>query len=99
MPFVFAFVAFNLLDLDGSNFATLTQWFEHVSIVGVVGTEPPVDPRPERVELLASDSATTPSRFQDIPQAQFLRLLGFPSLGMARAHHYRVGLPRDDVPG
>ena len=58
---MFAFVAFNLLDLDGSNFATLTQWFEHVTIVGVVGTEPPVDPRPERVELLASDSATTPT--------------------------------------
>jgi hypothetical protein len=99
MPFVFAFVAFNLLDLDGSNFATLTKWFEHVTIVGVVGTEPQVDPRLERVELLASDSVTTPSRSQDFPQAQIIKPLAFSSLGTARAHHYRVGLPRDDVPG
>jgi len=40
MPFVFAFIAFNILDLDGSNLISFTRSFEHSMIDADIATAP-----------------------------------------------------------
>ena len=55
MPFVVAFIAFNILDLDGSNLASLTRSFDRFVIDAEVGAATSIDPLPERSESFEND--------------------------------------------
>src|SRR5437762_911356 len=49
-PFIFAFIAFNILDLDGSNLASLTKCSSRLVIDADVGPSARVEPLPQRLE-------------------------------------------------
>ena len=58
MPFVFSFIAFNLLDLDGSN---LTKCFDRTIIDGDIGAVPQFDPIRDRNECFKNARLLTPN--------------------------------------
>ena len=87
-----AFIAFNILDLDGSNLESLTKCFDRLAIEGPIG----VDPLPKRVEYLKNDRILTPN---DSPRWQIIEQRAPSRLEKARTHRYHVSLPRDAVPG
>jgi len=59
IPFVFAFIAFNILDLDGSNLLALTRSVRWSIVDADIGTSPPIDPLPERVQRGTTELQTT----------------------------------------
>jgi hypothetical protein len=98
MPFVFAFIAFNILDLDGSNLGSLTRCFERSIVDLDVAASLRVEPSPERFEyyddaqILTNDS---PGR----ARWKTVELRALSRLETASSHLYHVSLPRDSVPG
>ena len=96
MPFVFAFISFNLLDLDGSNLALFS---ERAIIDGDVGTDARIDPHPERVECLGREGLSIPKDSRDFARFLDAALRVIARLEKARTHRYLVSLPRSSVPG
>jgi hypothetical protein len=98
MPFVFVFVfiSFNLLDLDGSNLAPFS---ERSIIDGDVGTDAGFDLLPERVECLQSEWISIPKDSRCFARFQGAELRVIARLEKARTHRYHVSLPRSSVPG
>lgn len=99
MPFMLAFIAFDILDLDGSNLGSLTKCFDRLVIEGDIGTSLRVDPLPERVEYLENDRILTPNDSPDQARWQMTEQRALSRLEKARTHRYHVSLPRDAVPG
>ena len=100
MPFVFAFIAFNLLDLDGSNLASLTKCFDRFVIDAELGAVTKIDPLPERFENFENDHRLlTLHDSSDRVRYQIIELRALSRLEKARTHLYHVSLPRDSVPG
>ena len=99
MPFVFAFIFFNLLDLDGSKLESFTRYFERSIIDGDVGTDARIDPLPERVECLQSEWISIPKDSRCFARFQGAELRVIARLEKARTHRYHVSLPRSSVPG
>jgi len=99
MPFVLAFIAFNVLDLDGSNLGLLTKCFDRLAIEGDVAASPRVDPLPERVEYFENEQIRTANDSRDRARRQIIELRALSRLEKARTHLYHVSLPRDSVPG
>ena len=99
MPFVLAFIAFNVLDLDGSNLGLLTKCLDRLAIEGDVGASPRVDPLPERVEYFENEQILTANDSRDRARWQSIELRALSRLEKARTHLYHVSLPRDSVPG
>jgi hypothetical protein len=97
MVFIIAYILFDVLDLDGSEWPSVTHPIEK----SFVAAEPTIQVesahRPDRSglwdEIVAIENglhaAVLPHTFQ-IPL--------FSQLDSARMHHYRVGLPRDAIP-
>ena len=97
-PFVLAFIAFNILDLDGSELISFSKNFEVSIFIGDV-----VDP------IIRSDSfsvyfelphaarqlALNRSRNNVLSRAQISK---FPLIRIARHHGYRTGLARHSLP-
>ena len=99
MPFVFAFIFFNLLDLDGSNLESFTRCFDWSITDGAVDTATRVEPRPEREEFLWREWILTSKASSDFARLQGTELRIIAPLEKARTHLYHVSLPRDSVPG
>jgi hypothetical protein len=99
MPFVFASIFFNLLDLDGSNLEAFTRCFDRSITDGDVETDLRVEPRPEREEFLWREWILTPKASCDFARLQGTELRIIAPLEKARTHLYHVSLPRDSVPG
>ena len=99
MPFVFAFIAFNILDLDGSNLISFTRSFEHSRIDADVTATPSVDPQPERFECFENKRILTVNDSPDQARWHTSELRALSRLEKARTHLYHVSLPRDSVPG
>jgi hypothetical protein len=100
MPFVIAFIAFNTLDLDGSNLACLTKSFDRLVIDAELGGVTKIDPLPERFENFENDhSPLTLDDSSDRVRYQIIELRALSRLEKARTHLYHVSLPRDFVPG
>ena len=99
MPFVFAFIFFNLLDLDGSNLEAFTRCFDRSITDGDVDTATRVEPRPEREEFLWRQWILTPKASSDFARFKGTELRIIAPLEKARIHLYHVSLPRDSVPG
>src|SRR5437773_11833512 len=60
-PFIFAFIAFNILDLDGSNLASLTKCSNRLVFDADVGPSARVEPLPQRLEYFDNHRTLTPS--------------------------------------
>jgi hypothetical protein len=99
MPFVFAFIAFNILDLDGSNLNSLTRSFERSILDADVAASLRVDPSPERFEYHDDAQILTANDFPDRARYRTIELRTLSRLEKARSHLYHVSLPRDSVPG
>jgi hypothetical protein len=99
MPFVFAFIFFNLLDLDGSNLEAFTRCFDRSITDGDVDTATRVEPRPEREEFLWREWIATAKDSTEFSGLQGTDLRIIAPLEKARIHLYHVSLPRDSVPG
>ncbi|MGN6718670.1 MAG: hypothetical protein ACTHLX_14895 [Candidatus Binatia bacterium] len=100
MPFVFVFIAFNLLDLDGSNLASLTKSFDRFVIDAELGAVTKIDPLPERFENFENDHRfLTLHDSSDRVRYQIIELRALSRLEKARTHLYHVSLPRESVPG
>src|SRR5262249_14227508 len=56
MPFVFSFIAFNLLDLDGSNLASLSRYVDRWVIDADLSASLRVDPLPQQLDSFEGDS-------------------------------------------
>ena len=99
-PFVFAFIAFNILDLDGSNLTSLTKCFDRFVVDAEIGAATRVDPLPERFEPFENDHRLlTLDDSSDRVRYYTNELRALSRLEKARSHLYHVSLPRDSVPG
>ena len=96
MPFVFSFIAFNLLDLDGSN---LTKCFDRSIIEGDINAVPRFDPIPDRNDCFKDNLLLTSNITLDDGQFRVVKARALSRLEKARNHLYHVSLPRDSVPG
>jgi|SRR5262245_8967226 len=99
MPFVIAFIAFNILDLDGSNLVSLTRFFAHSIVDADLEAFSRVEPSRERIELSDGERILSAN---DLPGPRVCHDCQFRSLSRlekARRHLYYVSLPRDSVPG
>jgi len=98
MPFVLALIAFNILDLDGSNLILFSRNFRPSLIDADVAEVPRIEPSLERVEFL--DDRRLPLNASQFPLHSKLVAPHAPSrLEKARTHLYHISLPRDAVPG
>lgn len=97
--FVFSYIAFNVLDLDGSNLSAFVKPTERSSIVAVIpsAAEIPYSP-PDRVEHVRTVAALVADVFTEYARFQTTRIAKSSLLANARAHGYRIGLARDDLP-
>jgi hypothetical protein len=100
MPFVIAFIAFNILDLDGSNLASLTKSLDRFVIDAELAAATRVDPVPERLNHFENDHRllTLPDS-SDRVRYESIEFRALSGLEKARRHLYHVSLPRDSVPG
>jgi len=99
MPFILAFIAFNLLDLDASDLAALTRCFDHFVVDADLTAPRGVDPLPENFDYPQTKAH---QNFAESPRSDrcYMRELRSPSrLEKVRTHLYHVSLPRDSVPG
>ncbi len=95
--FVFSYILFDVLDLDGSNLSAVATPAERA----VIAAETPADiESPHRLAPADSWETDTVAPDQTARWAQPRRSddLFFTPLLSARAHGYRVGLPRDAIP-
>jgi hypothetical protein len=99
MPFVFAFIAFNILDLDGSNLASLTRCFERSVVDADLAASSCLDPPPQRFEYFDDEQILTANDSPDRARCRTAQLRSLSRLEKARSHLYHVSLPRDAVPG
>ena len=99
MPFVFAFIAFNLLDLDGSNLLALTRSARWSIVDADIGISPRIDPLPEQVQRFDNEQTLPPNHLPDQARWKIAELRALSRLEKARTHLYHVSLPRDSVPG
>ena len=99
MPFVFAFIAFNILDLDGSNLISFTRCFERSMIDADIAAAPRIEPLPERFEYFENKRILTATDSSDRARWHTSELRALSRLEKARTHLYHVSLPRDSVPG
>ena len=98
-PFIFAFIAFNILDLDGSNLASLTKCSNRLVIDADVGPSARVEPLPQRLEYFDNHRTLNPNDSSDQARWKIAALRALSPLEKARTHLYHVSLPRDSVPG
>ena len=99
MPFVFAFIAFNLLDLDGSNLASLSRCVDRWVIDAELSASLRVDPLPQRLDSFEGDSERIQKDASDQARWRIADLRTPSRLEKARIHLYHISLPRDSVPG
>jgi hypothetical protein len=99
MPFVFAFIAFNLLDLDGSNLASFSRCVDRWVIYAELSASLRVDPLPQRLDSFEGHSERIQKDASDQARWRIADLRTPSRLEKARTHLYHVSLPRDSVPG
>jgi hypothetical protein len=98
MCFVLSYIAFNILDLDGSNLRSFVTPMERSSIVGVIPPDLEIPYSSDRVEHVRTIAALVADIFTEYARRQTTRIAKSSPLGNARAHGYRIGLARDDLP-
>jgi hypothetical protein len=98
MVFVLAYVFFDVLDLDGSNLSSVLNPTERAVISAETPAEIESPHRPARADF--SDAALIAPGLTPLwARPQSLDKIPLAPLISARARGYRVGLPRDAIPG
>jgi len=98
MPFILAFIAFNILDLDGSNLISLSKNFELSIFAGDVDVTFRIDPFPTTPELLNTARILVPSLSRNDALGRWAEISQSTLICTARDHGYRVGLARHSLP-
>ena len=98
MPFILAFIAFNILDLDGSNLISLSKNFELSIFAGDVDVTFRIDPFPTTPELLNTARILVPSLSRNDALRRWVEISQSTLIRTARDHGYRVGLARHSLP-
>jgi hypothetical protein len=96
--FIFSYIAFDVLDLDGSNLASLAAPIERASILAVIPSDAEMAysaDRGEHAPTIAALVAHTSTEYTRFQMTTFAESSLFAS---PRAHGYRIGLARDDLP-
>ena len=96
--FVFAYIAFDVLDLDGSNFPTLVGVIERSAIVAVLPSEVEISSSPDPIEHSKIIKVLFADRLREYVRFRMTSAHESSVLVSARAHGYRVGLARDSLP-
>lgn len=96
--FVFSYIAFDVLDLDGSNLPSLVTTLERPSIVAVIPSEIEIPYSSDRVEHARTIAAAVADAFTAYARFQMTTAPESSLLASARAHGSRIGLARDDLP-
>ena len=91
MCFVFSYIAFNVLDLDGSNLTAL----ERSSMLAVMPSDVEIPYSPARVERAPRNNNLLSTNDESSPRQAHLSVLTPASL--ARAHGYKVSLARNSL--
>ena len=96
--FVFSYICFDVLDLDGSNLAAQSSPVQKTTIVEKTATE--MDGAAARFKLvpLSVFSLLIPYAAQNLHSVQTANVPSTPRLSFIRAHRYRVALPRSSTP-
>jgi hypothetical protein len=95
MCFVFSYLAFNVLDLDGSNLRSFVTPIEQSSIVAVIAPDVEIPYFSNQVEHVRTVAALVADVFTEYARFQTTRIAKSSLLANARAHGYRIGLARD----
>ena len=99
MPFILAFIAFNILDLDGSDLISLSKNFEIlIYVADVDATSSRIDAFPEPLELPNTAQILAPGLSRNDALPHCAEISKFSLIGTARDHGYRVGLARHSLP-
>jgi hypothetical protein len=96
--FVFSYIAFDVLDLDGSNFPTLVGVIERSAIVAVLPSEVEISSSHDPIEHSQTVKILFADRLREYVRFQMTRVLESLPRALARAHGYRIGLARDSLP-
>lgn len=96
--FVFSYIAFDVLDLDESNLSPLARAMERSSIVAVISSDAEIPYSSDRVAHARAIAALVADTLTQYARFQTTRIAESSLLASARAHGYRIGLARDDLP-
>jgi len=95
MFFVFSYIAFNVLDLDGSNLSSFVTTMERSSVVAVISSEVEI-PRPsDRDEHALRNNNLLSTNDESSPWQAHVSVLT--PVSLARAHGYKVSLARNSL--
>jgi hypothetical protein len=87
-----------VLDLDGSNLPLLVRTLERSSVVAVIPSEVEIHYSSDRVEHARTIAALVTDAFTKYARRLMTMVPESSLLASARAHGYRIGLARDDLP-
>ncbi len=96
--FVFSYIAFDVLDLDESNLPSFFAPLERTSIVALVPSDADVSYSSDRSEHAPNVAALVAHTLTEYTRFQMTRLVESSLFASPRAHGYRIGLARDDLP-
>jgi hypothetical protein len=96
--FVFSYIAFDVLDLDGSNLPSFVTTLERNSMLAVIPSGVEIAYSSDRAEHAPTLAAMAADTFTEYARFQMTKLAKSSPLASARAHGYRIGLARDDLP-
>jgi len=95
--FVFSYIAFDVLDLDGSNLPRLFRTTEKSLIEAVVSSDAEIPYSSDQAEHARTIAALTADTLTEYTRFQLTRFVESSLFGSPRAHGYRIGLARDDL--
>jgi hypothetical protein len=99
LPLVFAYIFFEVLDLDGSNLPSVTSETDRSPVVAELSPEASIESFSESMQSPIDCAVVSTDQSYDHKRFQRINLRTLTPLENARAHRYRVSLPRDAVPG
>jgi hypothetical protein len=98
IAFVFSYIFFDVLDLDGSDFPRSRAPVERNVVVAEVSKEIKHAYFPDKTELWVDQLALVPAISGESVDVRLTRALTFSPLDSARTHGYRIALPRSSPP-
>jgi hypothetical protein len=96
--FVFSYIAFDVLDLDGSNLPSFAPTIERSAIVAVIPSEVEISYSSDAVDHLHTISALLADPLREYLRLRMTSASESSLLLLARAHGYHIGLARDSLP-
>ena len=94
IAFVFSYIFFDVLDLDGSDFPRPRAPVERNVVVAEVPKEIKQAYLPDKTELWVDNLALVPAISGESVDVRLTRALTFSPLDSARTRGYRIALPR-----